>query len=267
MILPLPSAFRLRGLLSSLVWLATILSAVLCQAQPPTVVTVGVYENPPKIFSQQGKPAGVFIDVIEEIGRLEGWHIHYRNGSWAQNLDRLSQGAIDIMPDMAYSAARSELYAFPKVPALSSWFQVYAPKGHAIRSILDLNHKRIMVLERSIQEAAFERLRKGFELDCELVRVADYESMFVRVRKGETDVAVTNRFYGLLNARKYGLEDTSVVFEPWDLLSIPSSLDLGKDPFSLAALDQNRRFGGRRYPPLQPFRRHCSQETGRSAHP
>nr|WP_321468718.1 ATP-binding protein [uncultured Desulfobulbus sp.] len=205
-------------------YLLVLALSSLCRAQGP-VITIGVYENKPKIFTQNGKPAGVFIDIIEEIARLEGWQLRYVSGSWAQDLDRLERGEIDLMPDMAYSAERSELYAFPKVPALSSWFQVYAPKGHGIRSILDLNHKRIMVLERSIQESAFERLRKGFQLDCQLVRVPDYDSMFARVQKGEADVAVTNRFYGLLNARSYGLEDTTVVFEPSDLYYTASKHD------------------------------------------
>ena len=205
----------------SLVYVLLLPLFLLCLAgwcwSAPVILTVGVYENAPKIFTQDGKPAGIFVDIIEEIARLEGWQLRYTTGSWADNLDRLARGEIDIMPDMAYSAERSALYAFPKVPALSSWFQVYAPKGHGIRSILDLNNKRIMVLERSIQEAAFERLRKGFELNCDLVRVPDYNAMFARVRDGEADVAVTNRFYGMMHARKYALEDTSVVFEPSDL--------------------------------------------------
>lgn len=180
-------------------------------------VRVGVYENAPKIFTREGRPAGILIDIIEEIGRREGWQISYVSGSWAENLDRLARGEIDLMPDMAYSAERSALFDFPKVPVLSSWFQIYAPKGHGIRSILDLNGKRIMVLERSIQESALERLRRGFELNCTLVQVPDYEAMFSRVQRGEADVAVTNRFYGMMHGRAYGLEDTAVVFEPSDL--------------------------------------------------
>ncbi|MBM9615228.1 transporter substrate-binding domain-containing protein [Desulfobulbus rhabdoformis] len=183
----------------------------------PLIVRVGLYENPPKIFTEDGQPAGIFVDLLNDISRREGWKLQYISGSWAQNLDRLERGEIDLIPDMAYSAKRAQIYTFPKVPALSSWFQVYAPRGHHIHSILDLNHKRIMVLERSIQDTAFERLRKGFELQCELVRVDDYKSMFSRVQRGEADVAVTNRFYGMMNGRKYGLEDTAVVFEPSDL--------------------------------------------------
>lgn len=217
MISLLPSACGLRHLsFRLLIFVLVLLSTCRCFAEALTV-TVGVYENAPKIFNQEGKAAGILIDILEEIARREGWQLRYVSGSWAENLDRLASGDIDLMPDMAYSAERSALYTFPKVPALSSWFQVYAPPGHGIHSILDLNNKRIMVLERSIQESAFERLRQGFELNCSLVRVPDYEAMFARVQQGEADAAVTNRFYGMMHARKYGLEDTAVVFEPSDL--------------------------------------------------
>lgn len=194
--------------------IAPLTSSSVRAAQP---VKVGVYENAPKICTRDGRPAGILVDIIEEIGRREGWQISYVSGSWADNLDRLARGEIDLMPDMAYSAERSALFDFPKVPVLSSWFQIYAPKGHGIRSILDLNGKRIMVLDRSIQESALERLRRGFALDCTLIKVPDYEAMFSRVQHGEADLAVTNRFYGMMHGRQYGLEDTAVVFEPSDL--------------------------------------------------
>lgn len=223
---------RFRSLKGPFRWLFPLLVVILVLGPPVSwcwsgerSITVGIYENAPKIFTRQGKPAGIFVDILAEIARREGWHLRYVNGTWAENLDRLARGEIDLLPDVAYSAERSTLFAFPKVPALSSWFQVYAPRGHGIRSILDLNNKRIMVLEGSIQESAFERMRKGFELNCTLVRVPNYATMFARVSQGEADVAVTNRFYGMMHARIHGLEDTAVIFEPSDLYYVAAKND------------------------------------------
>lgn len=199
-------------------------------------VMVGVYENAPKIFTRNGKPAGIFIDIIEHIASQEGWQLRYVAGSWAECLDRLGRGEIDLMPDMAYSAERSRIFAFPRVPALSSWFQVYAPKGLAIHTILDLNGKRILILDRSIQHEAFNRLSQGFGLTCTLIPVPDYDTMFAQVQRGEADVAVTNRFYGIMHAKKYGLEDTSILFEPSDLYYAAAK---GDPKHLLPALDRH----------------------------
>ena len=203
--------------------------AVSSAAAEHRTVKVGVYENEPKVFtSVKGKPSGVFIDIIEYIAKLEGWDLRYVHGTWGEGLDRLEKGGIDLMPDVAYTVKRAEIYSFHKVPVLSSWYLIYAPEKNNIRSILDLNGKRILVLERSVQEEAFARLGKGFGLNTTLIPVPDYNTMFQMVEKGKAEAAITNRFYGMTHAKKYGLEDTAVVFEPSDLFFAASKNERGQ---------------------------------------
>ncbi len=178
-------------------------------------MTVGVYENAPKVFtSESGKPSGIFIDIIEQIANAEGWNLRYVSGTWAEGLDRLTKGEIDLMPDVAYTAEREKIYSFHKVPVLSVWSQVYARRGSGIQSILDLNGKRIAALEQTIQLETFKRLTNSFELSITLMPVPDYKTEFDMIAKGKADAGVTNRFYGLMYARKFGLEDTPVMFDP-----------------------------------------------------
>ena len=71
------------------------------------VVKIGVYENAPKVFtSPSGKPSGIFIDIIEHIANEEDWKLQYVKGTWAEGLDRLEAGKIDLMPDVAFTAER-----------------------------------------------------------------------------------------------------------------------------------------------------------------
>lgn len=182
------------------------------------IIVVGVYENPPKVFTNaSGKPDGIFIDIIEYIAEAEGWEIDYRPGTWPQGLERLEKGTIDLMPDVADTLERTEAFSFHREPVLSSWFQVYAPAGHHIQSILGLDGKRVAVLADSVQEAAFERLSAGFELDTTIVSLPDYTKLFERVADGSADAAIANRFYGLMQADGYGLSNTSVIFHPTQL--------------------------------------------------
>ncbi|HQP25727.1 MAG TPA: transporter substrate-binding domain-containing protein [Smithellaceae bacterium] len=179
------------------------------------VVKVGVYENAPKVFTNEsGKSSGIFIDIIEYIAKSEGWKLEYVPGTWAEGLDRLERGEIDLMPDVALTAEREKKFSFHKIQVLSSWFQAYARKGSGLQSILDLNGKRIAILEQSVQEEAFIRFSRGFGLNVTLVSVPDYKTMFEMVARGDADAAVTNQFYGAMHARKYDLVDTAVVFEP-----------------------------------------------------
>lgn len=178
-------------------------------------VTIGIYENAPKVFTaDNGRPSGIFIDIIEHIAKNEGWNLRYRRGTWAEGLERLANGEIDLMPDVAYTTEREKIYAFHKIPVLSVWSQVYAPKGSGIQSVLDLNGKRIAALERTIQLETFTRMTNSFGLKFTLIPVPDYRTEFEMIAAGKADAGLTNRLYGLMYARKSGLEDTPVMFDP-----------------------------------------------------
>ncbi|MBT0664640.1 transporter substrate-binding domain-containing protein [Geobacter pelophilus] len=196
-----------------------LLVAVFLQVDPASAavrtVTVGVYENPPKVFtSATGKPSGIFIEIIEQIAKNEGWNLRYVSGSWAEGLERLAKGEIDLMPDVAYMAGREKIYLFHKVPVLTGWSQVYARKGSGIQSILDLNGKRIAALENSLQLETFTRMANNFGLKISFIPVPDYKTEFEMIAAGKADAGLTNRFYGLMHARKAGLEDTPIMFDP-----------------------------------------------------
>jgi PAS domain S-box-containing protein len=186
-----------------------------CASADSRKVSVGVYENAPKVFtSESGKPSGIFIDIIEHIAKVEGWNLRYVPGTWAEGLDRLAKGEIDLMPDVAYTAAREQIYSFHKIPVLTSWSQVYAPKGSGIQSILDLNGKRVVALEKTIQFETFTRMTNSFGLKITLIPVPDYKTEFAMIAAGKADAGITNRLYGLMYARKAGLEDTPIMFDP-----------------------------------------------------
>jgi ABC-type amino acid transport substrate-binding protein len=68
-----------------------------------------------------------------------------------------------------------------------------------------------------VQEEAFNRLSRGVGLNSVIISVPDYRTMFETVARGGADAAITNRFYGMMHAKKFGIEDTTLIFEPSDL--------------------------------------------------
>lgn len=178
-------------------------------------VRVGVYQNSPKVsLSKTGQPEGIFIDVIENVAAREGWTLEYVPGTWAEGLERLAQGRIDLMPDVARNPEREALYGFHNEPVLASWNQVYTRNGSAVRSLLDLGGKRVAVLTGSVQEHQLAQMAASFNLALKWVPREDYDAAFAAVQNGEADAVVTNRFFGVRNAARYGLEDTAIIFSP-----------------------------------------------------
>lgn len=179
------------------------------------VVRVGIYENSPKVFTNEwGNPAGIFVDVLEYIATQEGWELDFHFVRWAEGLEMLERGDLDLMPDVARTSERELIFSFHDEPVLSSWFQVYASRGSGVRTILDLTGKRVVVLERSVQQTAFSQLVEGFGISIQLISRPDYEACFEAVQNGVADAAVTNSFFGLENADRFGLVDTAIIFHP-----------------------------------------------------
>jgi hypothetical protein len=58
--------------------------------------------------------------------------------------------------------------------------------------------------------------------------------MFEMISAGDADAAITNRFYGLRHAEKFGLEDTAVIFSPSNLFFATRS---GSNASLLSAID------------------------------
>jgi PAS domain S-box-containing protein len=200
-------------------------------------VRVGVYQNSPKVaLSDAGRAEGIFIDVIESVAAREGWTLEYVPGTWAEGLERLEQGRIDLMPDVARTAEREAQYGFHDEPVLASWNQVYTRKGSGVRTLLDLEGKHVAVLAGSVQERQLSQMAASFSLVLEWVPKPDFDAAFAAVQRGEADAVVTNRFFGVRNAARYGLEDTAIIFSPSKLFFATPK---GPHAPLLAAIDQH----------------------------
>ncbi len=208
--------------------------AALVQARE---VRVGVYANEPKIFlGAQQQPTGILGDLLVDIAEQEGWTLQAVPCTWQECLNALQAGTLDLMPDVAYTEERSKRFDFHATPALLSWSQVYKHHGVRIDSALDFQGKRIAVLDGSVQQDYLKNLIEGFGLKAELVPVQTLQQAFETVANHSADAAVANRFYGDLQAPKYQLDPTPLLFQPAQLFYASAH---GRNADLLAAIDSH----------------------------
>jgi signal transduction histidine kinase/ABC-type amino acid transport substrate-binding protein len=206
---------RANRIVRLLIWFATLCGLCGTALAGARDVRVGVYTNPPKIFiDADGKPAGILIDMLQRIAELEGWTLTHVPCAWQECLDALQAGKLDVMPDVAISAERDQIFDFHQTPALSSWSQVFARKGVQINSVFDLDGKRIAVLGGSIQEKTFSGMASGFGLRVQVVPAETFDQAFGLVASAAADAVIANNLFGEFNAPRYQLLETSVVFQP-----------------------------------------------------
>ncbi|MBE8538945.1 transporter substrate-binding domain-containing protein [Geoglobus acetivorans] len=179
-------------------------------------VKVGVYNNPPLVFYENGEAKGLFIDILEYVAKKEGWKIEYVHSTFPVLLDKLQKGEIDLMPDVAYSQERAETLSFGNETVISNWGVVCGRSG--IDSILDLDGLTIAGVKDDVYFENLKELTRSFGLECDFVDVVgDYGDVLEAVKNKKADVGVVSRLFGEMYCKKYGLKMTPIVFSPVEL--------------------------------------------------
>ena len=211
----------MKKLIILLLGLVLLLTAGICtavSADTAVVVRVGVYENNPKIFTDdQGNAAGFWPDIVNYIANREGWQIEWVHGTWTECLTRLQNNEIDLMPDVAYTEARDEIFDFSQEAVYVSWSRVYVRIGSNIESILDLEGKTVAVLEGSVNYIGPEgilKLTETFNIHCTFVPVDSYGKVFELLDKNEVDAGVVSKDFAYVNKTDFDVIETDVVFQP-----------------------------------------------------
>ncbi|MGV1100600.1 ATP-binding protein [Thiovibrio sp. JS02] len=208
--------FRRRLLF--LVSLFAVLLSAPTASSAALLVKVGLWENNPMCYTDaNGKPAGIFIAVLEYAAAQEGWRLDYVHGAWADLLSDLEKGKIDVLPSVAVTAEREKIHAFNDLDVFNNWGVVYTRPGAQINSLLDLAGKRIATMEQGIYSTGPEgiiTLNERFSLQAQIIRVPEYRLAMAAVFKGEADGAVVNRLVGPVHENEYGLVNSGIVFAP-----------------------------------------------------
>ncbi|MDD5090573.1 MAG: transporter substrate-binding domain-containing protein [Candidatus Wallbacteria bacterium] len=179
------------------------------------ILKVGLYDNKPKIFrDDQGKPSGIFADILADIAGNENLQLEYVYGTWQQCLSRLENGEIDIMHDVSFTEERAKIYDFGSVPVLSDWFQIYARTGDNISSILELTGSRVGVLSQSVQHHSLTTMTRDYGISAEIICTDDYPQLVTLLKTGKIDYAVFNRYYIPSKETAARIKTTPIIFNP-----------------------------------------------------
>lgn len=187
------------------------------QASAGRVVRVGVYQNAPKIYvDSDERPAGIFIDLLNEIARVENWQLEYVPGEWSACLDALEEHSIDLLPDVAFTRERDKLLDFNGCSVIESWSQVYAHTS-GFNTIADLEGHRVATLKDAIQTNALQQLMDGLGFRVMIIEAGTFEEAFELASNGTADAAISNYFFGNANYQQYNLKTTPIIFNPVEL--------------------------------------------------
>ncbi|MGB3275537.1 MAG: EAL domain-containing protein [Castellaniella sp.] len=206
-------------------------------ARAALTLDVGIYDQKPDIYiARDGRPAGILGELLNEIARQEGWTIRTQACHWAQCMQLLAEGKIDLLPDVFYTLERAQTFNLHHVPALHSWSQVYARPDHTLRSIEDLKNHAIAVLEGSLQQDYLKTALPSLGINARIDPVLNLDAGFRRVLAGQDDAVVADFYAGELLAQEHKLVATPIIFQPTQAYFAAPK---GRFPTVLAAIDRH----------------------------
>lgn len=185
---------------------------------PHGVVRVGIFPFEPfNYIDSTGAAQGLNADLLREIVRDEKWSVKFVPGNWAEGLERLQKGEIDLMLSVAYSPERAEIMDYSYESVAELWGQVFLPPDQKSKNINDLACSRVAVMRKDISGANFIKTAEKFGVRCQIVECANHGEVFAAVQQGRADAGVAPQHFGLRHAGEYNLVASTILFNPFSI--------------------------------------------------
>lgn len=186
-------------------------AAARSDAAPTEVVRVGLYQNAPKVFDDDGTARGFFPEVLGAVLDALDLEPRYHRCEWAECLDALERGRIDLMPDVALTEDRAARFGFGQEAWLHASSVFYHRLDRRLRKIDDLAGHRIALVDESVQEQAILSLERERGWTVEIVKVPDMASVLSAVGEGRADFGVVNLYFGRMHADPTEVVESGVI--------------------------------------------------------
>jgi len=202
-------------------WLLAGLLAVMCSHQSMASsqrFTVDICEYEPlSCCAYRENDRGIIVEVLSDIASKEGWDIHFVPGTLDKTLSRLETGEIDLAVPVPYAETATASCDFNRQTIISTWAQLYSNETVEIHSFLDLAGRSVGVILNDEHSRSFREMMTRLSIPCRYVEFNHDSEMLEAMQKGWIEVGVLDRFQGDLNAKKFRVRRTSIIFSPVEL--------------------------------------------------
>lgn len=195
-------------------FLILLAAAVLPAAGQGSALKVGVFPAEPLVFMEDGKPAGLFLDLLGHLAGKHGWDLEFVEGSWSDHLLSLERGELDLLPAVGYTVARLGVYDFNHVPVFIDSGVLFTAYRTEVHTIFDLEGLRVAGVRGSVFTQGFIDYIASFNISCELVYVSTNEEVMRAIESGRVDAGVTIYSLGRVLQRDFRVRITPISFFP-----------------------------------------------------
>lgn len=194
-----------------------IIFLIVCSFSFSITVRVGIYDNPPQVFLSDGRPAGLYIELLEKAAKENGWKLDYVFATFPEHLENLKNGKIDVLVSIAYTQERAQIYDYNNEALLLNWGVLCVDEKFDYRDITDLINQTVAISKGDVYGQAFLKELQIYSVKVELLEVSDYPDVFRAIREKRAVGGVVSRIYASQNYKRFGVKITGTIFSPVEL--------------------------------------------------
>ena len=161
---------------------------------PEKIIRVGVFGDTFNYVTEKGMRKGYSYELLETLAGYTGWKFEYVACNWTDCFEKLQNGEIDILGDIAYTEERTDRMLFSDVPMGVEKYYLYADFSSDDISSTDfktLNGKRIGVLIGAKPEVMLKEWELKNKLKTIHVNIESKEDALAKLENGEIDCFVS----------------------------------------------------------------------------
>ena len=161
---------------------------------PEKIIRVGALGDTFNYVTEKGMRKGYSYELLETLAGYTGWKFEYVACNWTDSFEKLQNGEIDILGDIAYTEERTDRMLFSDVPMGVEKYYLYADFSSDDISSTDfktLNGKRIGVLIGAKPEVMLKEWELKNELKTIHVNIESREDALAKLENGEIDCFVS----------------------------------------------------------------------------
>ena len=161
---------------------------------PEKIIRVGALGDTFNYVTEKGMRKGYSYELLETLAGYTGWKFEYVACNWTDCFEKLQNGEIDILGDIAYTEERTDRMLFSDVPMGVEKYYLYADFSSDDISSTDfktLNGKRIGVLIGAKPEVMLKEWELKNKLKTIHVNIESREDALAKLENGEIDCFVS----------------------------------------------------------------------------
>jgi ABC-type amino acid transport substrate-binding protein len=169
---------------------------------------------PYAVVDEEGRAGGLSVDLLREVAARAGYEVSFEVAPWADLKDALAEGQLDVLPFVARTPEREELFDFSQPYLTTATAVVVRSDGPALGKPEDLNSLEIAVMSGD----ATDEYVHDQGLGMRVVRSRSYQDALRDLSVGRVDAVVVPRLVARHLIADLGLSNLRL-----DLLQLPGT--------------------------------------------